>query len=446
MESTVDAPHLSSERQADGLPSVPGLLVLMDNGVPVSRAYVLPRAGMSLGRGEPSACFMDDDWISRRHLQIRRVANCWVFEDPGSRNGSRINGEALTGAQTLAGNVLIRMGRSLCWAIEDLSAHHREGVETPATGPVLGGAMRRAWAEIAVAAKAADTLLIGGPSGAGKELAAQAFHRASFGPDNRAPFVPVNCATIPHGLAERLLFGAKRGAYSGATSDVDGFVQAAHGGTLFLDELAELDPLVQAKLLRVLETREVMPLGASHAQPVRLRVCAATLRDVREEVAKGRFREDLYYRLGRPHVQLPALSARLDELPFLAQRTLQQVAPQLRPSTGLLEACALRPWPGNVREFLGEIRRAGFAAQEAGCEVVEASFLAPDAGMALERPLGQAANTVRPAGRKATHWPSDEAIREALDKEDGNVSAAARVLGLHRNQLRRWMDKQAEDE
>jgi transcriptional regulator with PAS, ATPase and Fis domain len=123
----------------------------------------------------------------------------------------------------------------------------------------------------------------------------------------------VNCAAIPHGLAERLLFGTRRSAYSGATADSEGYVQAAHGGTLFLDEVAELDVQVQAKLLRALEAREVVPLGATRPRSEDVRICAAT-RDLRGEVAKGRFREDLYFRIGRPEVRLPPLRERLEEM------------------------------------------------------------------------------------------------------------------------------------
>lgn len=446
MESTVDAPS-HRDQAPHHLAGTPGLLLIMDTGRATSRALPMSRDGLLLGRGSPTDCFVDDDWISRSHLRVRRVAGCWVFEDQGSRNGSRLNGEVLQGSLTLDGQVIIRMGRSLCWAVHDISPFLHQRTVASADGPILGGAMRRVWREIEVASKASDTLLIGGPSGAGKELAARAFHQAAYGADSRAPFVPVNCATIPQGLAERLLFGAKRGAYSGAATDADGFVQAAHGGTLFLDELAELEPTVQAKLLRVLENREVTPLGASRATPVNIRVCGATLRDVRAEVARGSFREDLYYRLGRPEVRLPALTERLDEVPYLAQRVLSQIDPRLRPATGLIEACALRPWPGNVRELIGEIRRAGFAALDAGESFVEAQFLAKDAGLAIDRNLTPPRSTPSSATptRRVTQWPSNEEIRAALEQEGGNVSGAARALGLHRNQLRRWLSRQHEE-
>ena len=450
MKSTVDNAfsYLSAGANGDPAPT-PGIVLIVDSGQASARALGIPRNGLLLGRGTPCDCFVDDDWISRVHLHVRRVAGCWVFEDPGSRNGSRLNGDALQGTQTLEGPVVIRMGRSLCWALDDASAHLRAAManqehQRPQTdnGPVLGGAMRTIWQEIEVAAKSSDTLLIGGPSGAGKELAAQAYHHASYGATTTRPFVAVNCATIPTGLAERLLFGATRGAYSGANADTEGFIQAANGGTLFLDELAELEPQVQAKLLRVLETREVIPLGASRAQPVKLRICGATLRDLRSQVAQGRFREDLYYRLGRPQVILPSLRERLDEMPLLAQRTLAQIDPRLSWTTGLIETCAVRPWPGNVREFIGEIHRAGYAALNAGETRVESTFLARDAGVAIESATSAAPAAGTGPVRKSAPKPDDDQIRAALAREQGNVSRAARALGMHRNQLRRWLDRQ----
>ena len=140
----------------------------------------------------------------------------------------------------------------------------------------------------------------------------------------------------------------------------------AHRGTLFLDELAELDPAVQPKLLRVLETREVVPLGDTRGRAIDVGLCAATLRDIPERVAQGKFREDLYYRMGRPAVRLPPLRQRREEIPFLIQRALAAVGPELDADAALVEMCLLRPWPGNVRELIGEVRRAGHTARDKG--------------------------------------------------------------------------------
>jgi transcriptional regulator with PAS, ATPase and Fis domain len=246
--------------------------------------------------------------------------------------------------------------------------------------------------------------------------------------------VAVNCATIPTGLAERLLFGAKKGAYSGATADSEGYVQAADGGTLFLDEVAELDATVQPKLLRVIETHEVVSLGASHPRKVDVRVVAATLKDLRNEVQVGRFRDDLYYRIGRPEVRLPALAERMEEMPWLVVRELARVDPRVTAHSSLIETCALRPWPGNVRELLSEVRRAAREALAEGRTQVKNSDLAEMAG----REIGDQNRASTPS---VSQDLSRETIEGALRAENGNVTRAARTLGMHRNQLRRWITK-----
>jgi transcriptional regulator with PAS, ATPase and Fis domain len=293
-------------------------------------------------------------------------------------------------------------------------------------------------------AVAAGTLHITGETGSGKEIAARAFHEKGAG-KNR-PFVAVNCATIPEGVAERLLFGAKKGAYSGAATDSVGYVQEADGGTLFLDEIGELDLNVQAKLLRVLETREVMPLGASRPQAVDIRICSATHRDLREALGAGRFREDLFYRIGRPQLTLPPLRDRLEDIPFLLDRQIRSVDASLEAHVSLVEACLLRSWPGNVREILAEARDAALLAARDGATVVSASHLASDAGHSYERGTNtrdDSGDDSRPSGepRPRSVMPPQETIEAALAKCGGRVATAARELGLHRNQLRRWLEK-----
>jgi transcriptional regulator with PAS, ATPase and Fis domain len=252
--------------------------------------------------------------------------------------------------------------------------------------------------------------------------------------------VAVNCAAIPEGLAERLLFGARKGAYSGATADAEGYVQAADGGTLFLDEIAELDPLIQAKLLRVLESHEVWLLGATRGRSVTFAVCAASHRSLREQVAAGRFREDLYFRIGRPEVTLPPLRQRIDEIPSFVVRELRATDRRLSPSVAFVEACCLRPWPGNVRELVREVRRAAHRALESRLDVVDVGHLSVDAGWPLApTPAAAASPEEPPPAQPPQH--SDDDIRRALAEHGGNVRGTARALGLHRNQLRRWVAK-----
>ena len=414
---------------------VPGLVLIWSGGKACCAPIRLDGKPVILGRYQTDdVTVVDDDRISRRHTKIALRAGGVRVTDLESRNGTYVDGVRVTDESYATPPRVLRLGQSLLLFVADVRPFRSAGVDVRAD-EVIGPTLRRARLAVERAAEGGDSLLLTGPSGAGKELAARAFHAASGA---RGPFVAVNCATIPAGLAERLLFGARKGAYSGAISDSEGYVQAADGGTLFLDEIAELDVSVQPKLLRVLELHEVVSLGASHPRKVDVRICAATLRDLRGEVQAGRFREDLYYRIGRPEVGLPALTERLEDLPWLVARELARVDARLTAHPLLLEACALRAWPGNVRELLGEIRRAGRDALADGRAVVKDRDLPESAG----REIAEAKKSV--PGTASAPTASDlsrEVIEAALRKEQGNVTRAARGLGLHRNQLRRWIAK-----
>ncbi len=416
--------------------SRPGLVLVFEAGEPAHRVFEVSRKGLELGRGQPDGAFEADDRVSRRHARVSCAQGCWGVEDLSSRNGTFVNGERIDGYQDFPGGVLIRLGKSLLWAVDDVRPHLGAGLQLGrGEEAVVGALLAGAWDEIAVAGRASDTLLVRGESGAGKELAARRMHESHFGARSAAPFVAVNCAAIPDGLAERLLFGAKRGAYSGAVTDAQGYVAAAHRGTLFLDEIAELDLLVQAKLLRVLESREVLPLGESRPQPVQIRVCAATHANLRDQVSAGRFRQDLYFRMGRPEVVLPPLRERIDELPWLICNELARTKTNRAASVTFVEACALRSWPGNVRELLREVRLSAHAKLDTGTSLLDAEHLPPDAGRSI-RP-----HAVETTTTKRAEAPTEQQIESALTEHQGNVTRAAKALGLHRNQLRRWLAK-----
>ena len=409
--------------------AVPGLVVIFSDGRPKCLSIRLDRKPIEVGRVASEGVFViEDDRVSRRHTRIALKGDSVRITDLDSRNGTFVDGKRITDETFTRLPRLLRVGQTLFRFTPDIRPFLRATVETTAEG-IVGPTLRASRDWIKRAAAAGDTLLLTGPSGSGKELAARAYHAA--GRFASGPFIAVNCAAIPQGLAERLLFGARKGAYSGATSDAEGYVQAAAHGTLFLDEVAELDLGVQPKLLRMLEMREVLALGAAHPKKVDLQVCAATLKDLRAEVSAGRFREDLYFRVGRPEVRLPSLVDRLEELPALAAAELRRSDPRLVQSSGFLEACALRAWPGNVRELLREVRQAARTALDNGRTVVYAKDLSPTAGdeIAIES---------KPAPQPEL---SREAIEAGLKREQGNVTRAARALGMHRNQLRRWLTR-----
>jgi len=452
---------VSPETGPGGRPApVPGLVLVFSGDEPLGVAWALDARGVEVGRSLRGE-LQDDERLSRRHGHAAYVDGRFRITDLGSSNGTYVDGERLQGTCLLDRPAVVRMGQSLFMCLDDVGPLLERPVRIEADG-VVGPRLARAFERIDIAARTGDTLLVLGESGTGKELAARRFHASS--PRHAGPFVAVNCATIPEGIAERLLFGAKRGAFSGAVANAEGYLVAADGGTLFLDEIGELDIAVQPKLLRVLETREVVPLGETRGRPVSVGICAATLRDIPERVSAGEFREDLYYRVGRPVVRLPPLRDRREEIPFLIQHAIGAVGPTLYPDYLFVESCLLRPWPGNVRELLGEVRRAAHLAVEKGRSQVDVVDLATAAGLTVKAaeaalaaaglPLpggaaGAGAGGGAAAGRGASPvappFPTRQQIEEALRRERGNVTRAAQGLGLHRNQLRRWLSRHEVD-
>ena len=428
---------------------IPGVVGIFSQGKPINLPISINRRRVEIGREVTyGATKLEDDRASRKHTAIEWHGTEVRVTDLGSRNGTFVDGRPVQDEVFQDLPRILRMGNTLFRFTRDIRPFLK-GEVSISNDRVIGPTLREFYDEIASVAAAGERLLLTGPSGSGKELAAEAFHAAG---KRRGPFVAVNCATILAGVAEGLLFGVRKGAFTDAKADTDGYIQAANGGTLFLDEIAELDPSVQAKLLRVLETHEVMPLGASVPRKVDIRLCTATLKDLGAEVTAGRFRNDLYFRIHRPVVCLPSLVERLEELPWLARTVFQGMSPELVPSALFLEACALRPWPGNVRELLSELRSAGRAALRAGRVVVETIDLSPSAG--LDIPADSRPPTPRPrdstpdardrvSSKPPPPVPSEatsDAVEAALRKERGNVTRAARLLGVHRTQIRRWIE------
>jgi transcriptional regulator with GAF, ATPase, and Fis domain/tetratricopeptide (TPR) repeat protein len=263
------------------------------------------------------------------------------------------------------------------------------------------------------------TVLVTGESGTGKELVARAVHFASA--RKAGPFVGINCAALPSTLLESELFGHVRGAFTGADRDRTGLMVAARGGTLFLDELGELPIEMQAKLLRVLQEREVRPLGSTEAVPVDFRLVCATNRDLRAEVARGRFREDLYFRVGVVELPLPPLRSRLEDVPTLAAHFLRRASeqlgrPQARLSPAAMRALLAHSFPGNVRELENVLTRAAVL-----CERGE---ITPE-DLGLSRSAGAARRRVAPPDERAAYVA-------ALEGAGWNVVRAARELSVPR--------------
>ena len=408
--------------------AIPGLLLVFSGNEAVTRIFPLAGNYFEIGRGT-EANQLDDGRVSRRHTAVAFDGGRFTATDLGSQNGTFVDGERVAPNVAVPLERVLRLGDSVLVPCSDVGPLQQRGVKT-IDGFVRGPASQALLEEVARAAQIGSVLHVRGESGTGKEGIAAAFHRA--GPRASGPLIAVNCAAIPEAIAERLLFGAKKGAYSGAEQDASGYLLDADGGTLFLDEVAELDAQVQAKLLRVLESREVTPLGTSKARKLDLGVCTATNKDLRALVAAGKLREDLFFRIGTPAVTLPPLRTRPEEIAALVVAELARL--ELTAHASLVEQCLLRPWPGNVRELLAELR---VAAQGAHPETrVLGRHLSTSAGSVFADEGGAA----EPAKKVMPQTVDDEwrdRIENALRANDGKVAAAARALGLHRNQLRR---------
>jgi transcriptional regulator with GAF, ATPase, and Fis domain len=275
------------------------------------------------------------------------------------------------------------------------------------------------------------SVLIQGETGTGKELVAQALHFQ--GPRREANFIPVNCGAIPKDLLESELFGYRRGAFTGAERDHAGLVEEANGGTLFLDEIAELPLPLQVKLLRVIDQREVMRVGETASRRVDVRIVSATHRDLEALAKKGDFREDLLFRIKVVTVHLPPLRERGDDVIFLAETFLERTRerldrPRLRFGPEAYQLLETYAWPGNVRELMNAIERAAALAPQ---ETITARDLFPESKAGTPVAIEGLSGTLKDLVLRT----EETAIRQALTESHGNVSLAARRLGLSRQHL-----------
>jgi DNA-binding NtrC family response regulator len=383
-----------------------------------------------------------DPWMSSTHARMMRALKRWVIEDAGSKNGSLLNGAPLTGRATLEDGDLIEVGHTFFIFRQALRAIPGEpaildmaGRSPPAPGFVtLSPDLERDLDKLATVARAAVPVILEGETGTGKEVLARAVHALS---GRRGEFVAVNCGALPANLIEGELFGHKRGAFSGATEDRPGLIRAADGGTLLLDEIGELPAPAQAVLLRVLEAREVLPIGATRPVPVDVRVIAATHRSLDRMVDEGIFRRDLFNRLAGYRARLPPLRERIEDLGLLAGSLLARIHPpgaalpaiQPKAARALLQFF----WPGNIRQLEKALSSA--------------AALAKGGAIGLEHLPDEV--RAAPADPAAPSASEDAAARDRLVamliEHKGNVSAVARAVGKARMQVQRWLKRYALD-
>jgi DNA-binding NtrC family response regulator len=401
---------------------------------------------------------LTDAKVSGLHCEIKLDERGYRLRDLDSTNGTYISGLRINdvflqpGAQISVGSSKLRfepLGESV----------EIELLDSDRYGAMAGKSvkMRELFARLDKLAPNQTTVLVTGETGVGKELVAEALH--SYSPRSRGPFIVLDCGSIPPSLIESELFGHERGAFTGATLSHPGVFERAHGGTVFLDEIGELPMSMQPKLLRVLERKELRRLGGTATIEVDLRVVAATNRDLGVEVNRGRFREDLYYRLAVARVHVPPLRDRRDDIPLLIEHIMSTIpgGDTAELSQDTIDLMMKHDWPGNVRELRNVIERAILLSET---PEDSASFhRAPPSSPRIEQPFTMTPSTTATAAEGAMSIPVDVSVpfKEAkqtvigeferryisklLAEHDGNISAAARAAGIDRMSIHKMLHR-----
>lgn len=336
--------------------------------------------------------------------------------------------------------------REINQAIEDLGRHLQFSTSREEPGEELKlldqPGMKRVLELVDRVAPTESTVLIIGESGTGKELVAKLIHKKS--PRRDGPFVSINCGALPENLIESELFGYVKGAFTGAYRDKAGLLTAADGGTFLLDEVGELSPALQVKLLRVLQEREVVPVGGVKPKPINIRVIAATNRDLEQMVREGRFRQDLYYRLNIFPLVLPPLRKRLADIGLLSEVLISRICARYGQPVKILDPESLTllrsyQWPGNVRELENVLERALVVSQ--GLCITPEDIDLPIEPQSMDHTAGE----LWEISKKAAAEAERQAIKEALEKAGGNKSRAAKMLKIsYRVMLKKIKDYELE--
>ncbi|MFO0663659.1 MAG: sigma 54-interacting transcriptional regulator [Polyangiaceae bacterium] len=418
--------------------ALPRLTVLIerDGGAAVHRTVTHDGDECRIGTHPSNDVVLTDRAVSRFHCKIQRDGIVWRIVDSSSRNGTRLDGVRVRDAELSPTGGTLAFGSSVL----RISASEGGQVELPVTpsfGQLIGAsiAMRKLFALLERVANSDINVLIQGESGTGKELVATEIVRR--GPRANKPFVIVDCGAISPHLIESELFGHVRGAFTGAERDRVGAFEAANTGTVFLDEIGELPLELQPKLLRALEAREVRRVGETKPRKIDVRVVSATNRELDREVNKGRFREDLYFRLAVVGVRVPSMRERIEDLLLLIRGFLHQLGmPEEERLFGpeVLAEMGRHDWPGNVRELRNYVERA---------------IVLKGALHELGEPATRDQEPAAPKPRAPFRVAKEEAIDEferayltkLLDEAQGNMSKAARLAAMDRMYLHKLVQK-----
>jgi DNA-binding NtrC family response regulator len=408
---------------------------------------VIDQPVFRIGKSTENDLVLADDTVSRAHCEILHDTRGFLVRDLGSTNGTLLDGREVKeayltpGSALTVGSIELKL-RPFSERYEPMPSEHEHFGE--AVGRSLR--MRELFGLCERLAPTDASVLLGGETGTGKDVLARALHLQSR--RKAGPLIVVDCGAVVGSLIESELFGHEKGAFTGAVSQRAGAFELAHGGTIFLDEVGELPLDLQPKLLRVLETRTIRRVGGNKELRVDIRVLSASKRNLRLEVERGKFREDLFFRLSVVSVDLPSLRERREDIPLLARHLLAKLddgpsrgLPALAIESGTLEGLMSHDWPGNVRELRNVIERALYLSRAQGREELVLSALpsAPSAGSQAQALIGESGFEPGLSYReqRARFEESFERayVEWLLGRHEGNVSAAAREVDMDRKYL-----------
>ncbi|HRH00424.1 MAG TPA: sigma 54-interacting transcriptional regulator [Polyangiaceae bacterium] len=403
------------------------------------RGLSLTRATATVGRHATCDLALPDPRVSGVHLQVSVEGASIRVRDQQSTNGTWLGGARVRDLDVPIGTELL-VGDTVLLVEADPSAQAQEEPRDEGFGALVGTsrAMRELFALLTRVASKDLTILLLGETGTGKEEVARAVHAAS--PRAAGPFTVVDCTALPESLADALLFGFERGSFTGASERRAGFFEAAQGGTLLLDEVGELAPALQAKFLRVLERREAVRVGSQTPLPLDVRVIAATNRDLRLEIERGRFREDLYFRLAGVRVTLPPLRERPEDIPLLCRTILARSGSEAMIEHEALGYLAEQTWPGNVRELANALHR-GAALTDDG--IIRRGDVSGEGfgARADAAPPSQIVGTFAEAKEHTIARFERDYLAVLMRRCRGNLSRAAREADVARHHLRDLLKK-----
>jgi len=429
---------------------LPRCALVVLSGKERGRERVIAGDLFRVGKAPDNDLVLDDATVSRAHCEIIRETKGYLLRDLGSTNGTLLDGAEIKeaylkpGAVITVGNVELKV-RPFSERIEMLPS------EKTRFGQVVGRSlpMREVFGLLERLAPTDATVLIGGETGTGKDVLARSIHAAS--PRAQKPFIVVDCGAVVGTLIESEVFGHEKGSFTGATATRQGAFELANGGTLFLDEIGELPLDLQPKLLRALEQRAFRRVGGSKEIRVDIRVIAASKRNLKMEVERGKFREDLFFRLAVVPVEMPPLRERREDIAVLVDELLVQLAQGARPlriERAALDAIVGHDWPGNVRELRNVLERAAYLAKAAGLDEVRLGAL-PFVGGIQSGPSASSANAPAFTPGKSyrdtrAEWEEDfekRFVSWLLARHEGNISAAARDADMDRKYLHKLAKK-----